>query len=284
MIPYDSSRASLLDPGRGRTWFARGVPDDLEAIAGEASRLAYLHGEESAQEHRRLASALALAGFGEPVPFHHRESDGQGYAALREDGLAVVAFRGTEPRRLQDLATDLQVFPTAWELGGGKVHAGFAASALGLWREVKAWLAGPGAPRQRLVLCGHSLGGAVATLLALPSGADELVTFGCPRVGNAEFAASLSAAPGTRVRRIVNCCDGVTENPPAWFGFKHAGGILYLDRQGGIHRNPTREFIRSDRLQARWSYARDHLLSPGALPARDLADHSPVNYLRAFWR
>lgn len=283
VIPYDSSADALLRPGRAETWFAQGVPNDTVALACETARLAYLRAEDSENERARLAAALALAGFGEPTDFHHPESDGQGYAALRGDGLAVIAFRGTEPNRMGDLITDVQAFLRDWELGVGAVHAGFAASALGLWPDVEAWLAGPGAERKRLLLCGHSLGAAIATLLARPSDADELVTLGCPRVGNREFAAAVASAPGLDVRRLVNCCDLVTELPPELTGFEHAGRAIYIDRTGAIHRLPRSGFIKSDRIQARLRYPMEHPLFSGAVPARDLADHSPVNYLRAFW-
>ncbi|MBL9172924.1 MAG: lipase family protein [Verrucomicrobiales bacterium] len=284
MVPYDSSPAALLHPGRAETWFAGGVPGDVESLACEASRLAYLPVEDSDAERVRLGAALALAGFGEPTPFDHPESHGQGYAALRGDGLALVAFRGTEADCIRDLATDARVFLRPWELGQGKVHSGFAASALGLWPDVNAWLEGPGVNRRRLLICGHSLGGAMATLLALPSGADELVTLGCPRVGNRDFAGAVRSSPGLVVRRIVNCCDGVTEAPPEWFGFEHAGSPVYIDRLGAVHLQPRAEFIRADRIQARLRYPIEHPFHTGAVPARDLADHAPVNYLRAFWR
>ena len=282
-IPYDSSTDALLRPGRAETWFAHRVPNDTVALACETSRLAYLRAEDSETERARLAAALALAGFGEPTYFHHPESDGQGYAALRGDGLAVIAFRGTEPNHVGDLVTDVQAFLRDWELGVGEVHTGFAASALGLWLDVEAWLAGTGAERKRLLLCGHSLGAASATRLALPSGADELVTLGCPRVGNREFATAVASAPALDVRRLVNCCDVVTELPLELTGFEHAGRPLYIDRTGAVHRHPRSEFIKADRIQARLSYPMEHPLFSGAVPARDFADHSPVNYLRAFW-
>lgn len=282
-ITYDPSRAALLQPERGDTAFRNGPPASAEALAAEAARLAYVRVEESQAERDRLAAALALAGFDAPALFNDPATDGQGYGALRTDGLGLLAFRGTQPDRLGDLATDVGFLFRAWDHGAGQVHAGFRGTALGLWPEVKAWLDGPARGRQGLMVCGHSLGAAIATLLAGPAQATQLITIGSPRVGDATFAAGITATAGLEVTRIVDCCDVVTEIPPALVGFEHAGRLTYIDRNGGVAANATTEFINADRLQARIDYLAQHAFRFGTVLTRDLADHAPVNYVRAFW-
>jgi pimeloyl-ACP methyl ester carboxylesterase len=160
---------------------------------------------------------------------------------------------------------------------------GFAESARGLWELIEPWLEGAAAGRTRLVVCGHSLGAAIATLLAAPAGAELLLTIGSPRVGNAEFVAGLQATPGLRITRIVNCSDAVTRVPPSLLGFEHAGAPTYVDRHGGVHADPPQALIDSDSEAASLDFLAHVALRDGALAARELADHAPINYIRAFW-
>ena len=282
-IAYDPRRAALYQPELGDSPLQGGSPADDAALAVEAARLAYLRFDETADARERLAATLALAGFGPPTLFEDAATDGQAYGALRADGLALLAFRGTQPDKAGDLVSDVEFVHRPWDLGDGVVHAGFRATALGLWPGVQAWLAGPAQRRQRLIVCGHSLGAAIATLLAAPAGADHLLTIGSPRVGDAVFIAALESTPGITITRIVHCCDVVTELPPAGLGFVHGGRLVYLDRDGNRHPDAAPALIDSDRQQARLDYLARYAFRAGTLLARDLADHAPINYVRAFW-
>jgi hypothetical protein len=282
-LAYDPSPTALLQPERADTLLRLGPPPSLDALALEAARLAYYRFDESAAEGERLTAALALAGFGPPRLFEHAATSGEAYGSVRADGLALLAVRGTQPERLRDLATDVHCVLRPWELGAGRVHAGFAAAALGLWPGVQAWLAQGAATRRELLVCGHSLGAAVASLLALPAGARHLVTLGSPRVGDAAFAAALDGCANLRQARYVNCCDLVTELPPALLGYAHAGSACYIDRDGVLQAGAGGAAIARDQLRARADYLARIALRGGALPARDLADHAPANYLRALY-
>jgi len=280
---YDPSPTALFQPERADSVFRRGAPESLDALAVEAARLAYLRFDQLPGDRVRLVEALALAGFGEPALFEHPATSGEGYGAMRGDGLALLAFRGTQPDRLRDLLTDAQFFLRPWDLGPGRVHAGFRAAAIGLWSQVQPWLAGAARTRARLLVCGHSLGAAVATLLAQPAGATRLVTIGSPRVGDADFVAALEGQAGLENVRFVDCCDLVTEMPPALLGFVHAAAPRYIDRAGAVAIAPSAGFIAADQLRARTEYLRRFAFRNGSLPARELADHAPANYLRAFF-
>ena len=59
-------------------------------------------------------------------------------------------------------------------------------------RRSRDWLAGPACQHSRLILAGHSLGAALATLAATVFPPALLVTLGSPRVGDAEFVAALA--------------------------------------------------------------------------------------------
>ena len=86
---------------------------------------------------------------------------------------------------------------------------------------------------KRLILSGHSLGGAIVQLLALEySDKNPIVyTFGAPRVGNVAFA-KLFDSEIFRHHRVVNKGDFVPELPPSIESlpiYKHTGELLEVD-------------------------------------------------------
>mmetsp|Transcript_3399 Transcript_3399/g.526 ORF Transcript_3399/g.526 Transcript_3399/m.526 type:complete len:145 (-) Transcript_3399:143-577(-) len=83
----------------------------------------------------------------------------------------------------------------------------------------------------KIVISGHSLGGAVATifaahLLKLGYPVTELVTFGSPRVGNKEFAMYVSSRIPKAIR-IVHNRDPVPCVPLLKQGFLHVSTLYY---------------------------------------------------------
>src|SRR5262245_57298511 len=104
----------------------------------------------------------------------------QGLVAA-DDTTCVVAFRGTETDDPTDLFADVNFRLAPWE-PGGQVHEGFATAFRQVEADVRAHLPAD----RRLLLTGHSLGAALATLAATVWPGDALYTFGSPRVGNAE--------------------------------------------------------------------------------------------------
>lgn len=280
-LAYDPSRVALLSPGRRETLFESGTVYSPLQLAIEAARLAYIHAEKSATERTRLADALARAGFGEPRLFLDPPTGTEAYGAVRpDDRLALLGFRGTEPDRLSDLATDLKAHPVTWSESAGRVHAGFAHAARAVLPQVRDWLAGDAAGRDALLLTGHSLGAALATLAASVLKPAFLFTIGSPRVGDATFAATVAAIDGAR---IVDCCDAITRVPPSLTVYTHIRAETYITRDGVALHGPDPETIAADRRRARAEYLRTHALQPGAVLVRDLADHAPINYARAFF-
>lgn len=282
-LAYDPTRQSLYHPEIRQTLFLQNIPSDTRALAIEAARLAYLRFENSGDADKQLSHALLLAGYKIVTHFIHAPSDAAGYGALHEDGTALLALRGTQADHMLDLMTDASVLLVKWKLVAGRVHAGFRQSAHGLWPKIAIWLKGAAKHRTSLLICGHSLGAAIATLLAIPTKAQQLITIGSPRVGDEQFCSSLLEAPGLSITRIVDCCDGVTRVPPEALGYNHAGSPLYIDRLGTIARSPPSQIIESDREAARIEYATKYALNLGNVKIRDLADHAPINYARAFW-
>lgn len=150
--------------------------------------------------------------------------DSQAYVAVRPEAV-VVAFRGTEPTRREDWATDLAAAQETFEKllgvpGLGRVHSGFATSLSSVLPDVLRALAEHDDEKRTLWITGHSLGAALAMLAAafvstLPTHPIAGVyTFGQPRVGDGGFAAAYGARLGGRTFRCVNDRDLVPHVPP----------------------------------------------------------------------
>jgi hypothetical protein len=253
-------------------------------------RLAYCHTSVSdfALDQGKLTTVLAGIEFTAPQCFETQglpKNQGVHCFLTRHPGrnFAVLAFRGTDKGDPSDLTDDLEFRLEHWQ-PGGRVHTGFATGL----EQVKAQLdqVRP-AIDCRLLITGHSLGAAIATLLAsawvaaVPAGPAPplaLYTFGSPRVGDAAFVATLANVPNSR---YVDCSDGVTRVPLEVMGYQHVGDTQYIDRDGKISTNPGKDFIHADRFEAMEEYFLKYFAKAGNVGARILADHAPINYVSA---
>jgi Lipase (class 3) len=281
-LEYDPSRTALYHPERCETIFRNGQTYSPLQLAVEAARLAYYRAEESPSERARLAEALARVGFSALVLFVDSNSGAAAFAAhRRNDGTALLSFRGTQPNDYKDLITDLRANLVSWPESAGRVHNGFAVAVRALRSQILEWIESAKPDAGKLILTGHSLGAAMATLAATIWRPGWLVTLGSPRVGDAAFAATVGAR---NMVRFVDCCDAVTEVPPEIGGYTHVNASTYLTRDGRTVENPDRSLVMSDRWRARvdysfrysWKFCRNVLV-------RDLADHAPVNYARVLF-
>lgn len=161
--------------------------------------------------------------------------DTQCFVASCQDA-TVVAFRGTE--NLGDWLGNLNLLSTSRSYG--KVHRGF----LGAFQVVDAKLRSvlsrfPGKP---LLLTGHSLGGALATVAAaewkgqIPI--SWIYTFGQPAVGKGGFAAFFQQQLGGHMFRFVNDDDIVPRVPPT---YDHVGALYHFDSSHAL--TPNREAL-----------------------------------------
>ena len=145
---------------------------------------------------------------------------------LTNGTITVLSFRGTEVTEKSDVLADLKAGKNI-EACGGKVHVGFKGEINKLWPTISKVLAdNPG----NLYVTGHSLGAAMATIAAsrMQDRVTALITFGSPRVGNAEFVKSLTVDH----YRVQNNCDDVTKVPFMLMGFAHHGTHRYMNFYG----------------------------------------------------
>ena len=214
---------------------------NAEALALAAS-IAYEPDARTAE--RRAEKELGLDQFFEAFEHHNFAIDTQGFVAASKQHV-VLAFRGTEPGKIKDWATDVLAAPTEfrWFFEGapsvGSVHAGFANSLRDSWAEaVRKHLKKAGAgTRRTLWITGHSLGGALAALAGAACAFDPqtllpvngLYTFGQPRVGLHDFCSHVESKLGRVYYRFVNDRDVVPRVPPRAFDYTHAGRLIHFD-------------------------------------------------------
>ena len=165
-IPYDASRESLYHPGEAVDFFQHGPIENDAVLCAEMSRLAYVKDES------RLAEYLDRAGFQLDQAIGYDSGGTQVFIASKQgDNLAVAAFRGTEPDDPSDLFTDANFVLTPWPDNSGRslgqVHEGFATALQNndILGKVITCLDSM-VPSTRVLLTGHSLGAALATLTA----------------------------------------------------------------------------------------------------------------------
>jgi hypothetical protein len=88
----------------------------------------------------------------------------------------------------------------------------------------------------KVVVTGHSLGGAMATIAAAYLRAAgltcDLWTFGAPRVGNGAFADFVTAQPGLE-NRATDQDDPVPRLPPLFAGFRHTSPEYWFTKDIG---------------------------------------------------
>lgn len=174
-------------------------------------------------------------------------SFGRGYCRIFWNGsTAVVAFRGT--RECVDWRiSNFKAFPVllrdCHDAKGVKVHRGFQrtldygdkTTELRSLDAIFDHLLEFGLLDREIVVTGHSLGGALATIFAVKLRArwpevcaqrlSHIVTFGAPAAGLASFRSYFGDLE-IKTCRIINNADGVPFTPP--FLYRHVGKEVWL--------------------------------------------------------
>lgn len=177
------------------------------------------------------------------------------YAEHRSLPLAVVAFRGTQGGQKLDLLPDFLVSKVAIPAQDGKMSLGFMAAYAEVDAELQDLLKlrESKSPNLRLMVTGHSLGGALATAMSarfmdlqnkgsFPNmRLAGVYTLGSPRIGNDVFAAQYDLwfrqheTPVFRIRNHRDIVTGIPVGLPGTSGFWHVGSLVYYDANGKVH-------------------------------------------------
>lgn len=181
-------------------------------------------------DQREATEAAQYVGFPDVTFFDH---DGSQAYRFRNDHDCVFACRGTEPNEWNDIRADANAAAVLSETAG-KVHRGFKNEVDDLWPMLETALLDN---EQPVWFCGHSLGGAMATICAgrcflshIKSNPNGLFTYGSPRVGDKRYINFVNLDH----YRFVNNNDIVTRTPPAWMKYRHCGTEVYIDRNGKL--------------------------------------------------
>lgn len=250
----------------------KGYDDKTALVMAALSEVVY-DAIDSECDVDRMAAQLARMGFRLPYTVNERflsegrqslSSDTQAMV-LENDDCYVAVIRGSES--FSDLLTGLWGAVSRTEAFGGKVHSGFYESFLRVrpdYEVIKEHFRQHGA--KPIYITGHSLGAAIATLIAADMVAHGLPVegvylYGSPRVGNVDFASSYDALKMPDGRKLgdvtfphANSTDIVTnllppgkllpfDFMPRWYKHVASKNNRYFDHRGnewvGLEREGT---------------------------------------------
>lgn len=159
--------------------------------------------------------------------FSGAPADQEGFVAIDpKNSLIVISFRGSDS--IENFIYDGMFSSTCCEFGDGcQVEVGFWNSWLSVKDIVNSTVAAAisNFTDHKLVMTGHSLGGAVATIAGATmkdNGFDvDIYTYGGPRVFNDVGANYVSAQTKGGNYRITHLNDAVPKLPPIVLGYRH---------------------------------------------------------------
>lgn len=162
------------------------------------------------------------------------------------EGITWIVFRGTEVEKVNDVCTDLMIGRTSAPFFPSecRIHSGFLMQYTSCRLPILGKVIELG--NETVICCGHSLGGALATICALDVETNleddydvYCVTFGSPRVGGKHFTRLFD----TEVKnsyRLVDANDPIPRVPFRSMGFRHVRGC-YAATENGLYPDYNKE-------------------------------------------
>lgn len=169
---------------------------------------------------------------------YNKHYDVNGFIGVRHsDETIYVVFRGTQSTK--DWIDDFKIHKIDYVNPSCQVHRGFYDAEQSVIddaiEEVERLQFSY--PSYRIVVTGHSLGAALATLAAvdlIEYGFNSyLFNYGCPRLFDDNCAEFVSNTITDRVR-VTHCKDIVPHVPPPAMGYTHISGEWYEDENGTL--------------------------------------------------
>ncbi len=232
-------------------------------LFAELSRVAYF----TEYHATRLAKKLGFT-----TVEYYNINGAEAYRFMNKHDM-VFACRGTQPRQYNDIKADARSWPIVSETVG-RVHSGFKGEVDKLWDKIKEDIVREQKTRH-LYFIGHSLGAAMATIIASRCIGDQIIkspvalhTFGSPRVG---WPSYINNFPMTHYR-WVNNSDIVTRVPFYFMGYRHHGVCMYFNHWGNL-----RNIDGWQRTKDVW---RGIIKGIQNLKFDSISDHNPKEYIK----
>jgi len=208
---------------------AVGVIDSDSRATGFSLRTGYYLAQCSLAAYGGPGNWPETLGLGDSLRLFECEAY-HGFVAIQQD-MAIVAFRGTVT--IGNALTDAEAALVHHGLFPGLVHYGFCRAVETVYPTVRTLL-DLLPPGLRIWVTGHSLGGAMASLVAHRLAADGyavrgVYTYGSPRAGDRHFHDAYRLPN----YRFVNDNDLVPHLPMRWC-YRHVGQLKLLTRDGGL--------------------------------------------------
>lgn len=154
---------------------------------------------------------------------HFKKGNITGYV-IKDYGTVYIFIAGTD--EFKDVITDIRLAPSRFngESKRIKVHVGFEDA----YRSIESILMDHCKNEDTVIIAGHSMGGAIATLaaykLARTVSNVTCVTFGSPRVGNRAFAKNFNLIVPNSYR-LVHGNDAITKWPKLLSWYRHVDSL-----------------------------------------------------------
>ena len=231
-MDYFKEKENLLSPPIIRAAYS----DRMAWILASMAHLAYDRFEDGGDALKLFNAKLQGGGFELIKTFNSKETDTQAFLAESADGYAVLAFRGTEISKREDMKIDIEAMKVS--VLDGRVHSGFRIAYESVAKEIEASVLK--LQDTPLYITGHSLGAALATVatqrLEHNPRIMEIIaacyTFGSPRVGDNHYDIEFKSP----IYRVVNTTDIVTIIPLLAMGYIHIGDVRFLGNKDGDFR------------------------------------------------
>ena len=187
------------------------------------------------------AVAMAARAYVDNLPSPFRpfvgDYDSQAFVHVSDVGTITVAFRGSESR-LDWLAVCLRWQTPFVPVAGARVHAGFMRQYSSLRGPLVQYLVSLDCAEREILVTGHSLGGALATMFALelalacPRAHVVCCAFSAPRTGNRAFVRAADRTPNLDITRVHVVGDIIPGMP--YFGYHHTSRLYRVPRPAYI--------------------------------------------------
>ena len=156
-------------------------------LFAKISQIAYLNKANATKQAKKIGFTTVE---------YYDVKGAQSYRFMNKRDL-VIACRGTEPTQYADIKADANALPVIAETVS-RVHKGFKGQVDELWPAIREDLTRTQNKNKDVWFTGHSLGAAMATIMAsrcmffeLVPNPEELYTYGSPRVGWKGYVDSL---------------------------------------------------------------------------------------------